>query len=169
MEESIKRLADECFALGAQLEELSDDLSALNSDIRRTRMRVEEIFTQSQQPGAGAEAQTLEARKRELLEELQNLSQQWEKLNRALITLQELVFAKHEAVEYELDHLDDESEEYALLEDTLDDLSLVYAELTEILDEMDTLLLAVAELTRTVEQLPPSLNTNNNGNNSSAQ
>jgi len=32
---------------------------------------------------------------------------------------------------------------------------LVYAELTEILDEMDTLLLAVADLTRTVEQLPP--------------
>ena len=129
-------------------------------------MHVEELFTQSQQPGAGAEAKTLEARKKELLEDLQNLSQQWEKLNRALITLQELVFAKHEAVEYELDRLDEESEDYALLEDTLDDLSLVYAELTEILDEMDTLLLAVAELTRTVEQLPPNLDTNNNGNSS---
>ncbi|HHY43885.1 MAG TPA: chromosome segregation protein [Coprothermobacter sp.] len=157
MEESVKRLADECFALGAQLEELSDDLAALNSDIRRTRMRVEEFFTQSQQqPGTRAEAETLETRKRELLEELQNLSRQWEKLNRALITLQELVFAKHEAVEYELDHLNEESEEYELLEDTLDDLSLVYAELAEILDEMDTLLLAIAELTRTVEQIKPS-------------
>jgi len=161
VEESVKRLADECFSLGAQLEELSDDLSALNNDIRRTKMQVEELFAQSQQSGAVV-AETLEARKKELLEDLQNLSQQWEKLNRALITLQELVFAKHEAVEYELDRLDEESEDYALLEDTLDDLSLVYAELTEILDEMDTLLLAVADLTRTVEQLPPHSSADNN-------
>jgi len=65
--------------------------------------------------------------------------------NRSLIALQEHVFAKHEDVQFELDHLEEDSEEYALLEDTLDDLSLVYAELTEILDEMDTLLLAVAD------------------------
>jgi len=49
VEESVKRLADECFSLGAQLEELSDDLSALNNDIRRTKMQVEELFAQSQQ------------------------------------------------------------------------------------------------------------------------
>jgi len=89
------------------------------------------------------------------MDDLQNLGQQWEQLNRSLIALQEHVFAKHEDVQFELDHLEEDSEEYALLEDTLDDLSLVYAELTEILDEMDTLLLAVADLTRTVEQLPP--------------
>jgi len=40
------------FSLGAQLEELSDDLSALNNDIRRTKMQVEELFAQSQQSGA---------------------------------------------------------------------------------------------------------------------
>jgi len=89
------------------------------------------------------------------MDDLQNLGQQWEQLNRSLIALQEHVFAKHEDVQFELDQLEEDSEEYALLEDTLDDLSLVYAELTEILDEMDTLLLAVADLTRTVEQLPP--------------
>ena len=153
MEESVKRLADECFALGAQLEELSDDLSALSNDIRKTKMQVEELFAQSQQPGAVAE--TLKTQKKELMDDLHNLGKQWEQLNRSLIALQEHVFSKHEEVQSELDHLGEESEEYALLEDTLDDLSLVYAELTEILDEMDTLLLAVADLTRTVEQLPP--------------
>ncbi len=160
MEESVKRLADECFALGAQLEELSNDLSALNNDIRRTKMQVEELFAQSQQPGAVAEA--LKTHKKELMHDLQNLGKQWEQLNRSLIALQEHVFSKHEDVQSELDHLEEESEEYALLEDTLDDLSLVYAELTEILDEMDTLLLAVADLTRTVEQLPPHYSADSN-------
>jgi len=153
VEESVKRLADECFALGAQLEELSDDLSALSNDIRKTKMQVEELFAQSQQPGAVAE--TLKTHKKELMDDLQNLAKQWEQLNRSLIALQGHVFSKHEDVQFELDHLEEECEEYALLEDTLDDLSLVYAELTEILDEMDTLLLAVADLSRTVEQLPP--------------
>jgi len=162
VEESVKRLADECFSLGAQLEELSDDLSALNNDIRRTKMQVEELFAQSQQQSGAVVAETLKTYKKELMDDLQNLGQQWEQLNRSLIALQEHVFAKHEDVQFELDHLDEDSEEYALLEDTLDDLSLVYAELTEILDEMDTLLLAVADLTRTVEQLPPHSSADSN-------
>jgi len=59
--------------LGAQLEELSDDLSALNNDIRQTKMQVEELFAQSQQSGAVV-AETLRTYKKELMDDLQTLA-----------------------------------------------------------------------------------------------
>jgi len=99
------------------------------------RCKWKSFFAQSQQSGAVV-AETLRTYKKELMDDLQNLGQQWEQLNRSLIALQEHVFAKHEDVQFELDHLEEDSEEYALLEDTLDDLSLVYAELTDLYNSL---------------------------------
>jgi len=61
------------FRFGAQLEELSDDLSALNNDIRQTKMQVEELFAQSQQSGAVV-AETLRTYKKELMDDSKTLA-----------------------------------------------------------------------------------------------
>jgi predicted nucleic acid-binding Zn-ribbon protein len=146
----VKQLADQCFALGARLEELSNDFSALSNDLREERMRVEDLYAESQTGGAPEKH-----RVDELLSALDILNERWEKLDKALVSLQERVSAQHDLVETELDNLGEETEEYALLEDTLDDLSLVYAELVEVLDDMDMLLAAMIELRHTLEELQP--------------
>ncbi|WP_018963328.1 hypothetical protein [Coprothermobacter platensis] len=153
MEESVKQLADQSFALGAKLEELSDDLSALSNDFRQAKLQIEDLFSKNPNREESQSAEKLS--KKDLLSLLDTISERWETLNHSLITLQERVANQHDIVEHEIDNQQEDTEEYALLEDTLDDLSLVYAELTEVLDDMDTLLTAITELRRALDELKP--------------
>lgn len=148
MEHNIEQLVDECLSLGARMEDLSDDLSALSNEVRQAKMDVEDIISRLEQEGH-CDCESASHAK----ENVDRLAQQWANLNRALLSLQEHIEHKRDQLQAILDSTSEEDPEYPVLEDALDDLSLSAAELTEMLDDMDALLIALDDLSSTLEKL----------------